>query len=293
MIYLRDNPLLREPLKAEHIKKRLLGHWGTSPGLSFTYVHLNRLINKYDLERDLPRRPGPRRAGRAGAGLPRRHVLRGLPEQGRRRGRDARVLQGVLLPRRHRQPLHAGDARLDPRRRRARLQRLARVRRGVRQPGSARHRRGRRRRSRDRPARDVVALQQVPQPDPRRRGAADPSSQRLQDQQPHAPRRASRTKSSRPLQGLRLDAALRRGRRPDGDAPEDGRDDGGVRAGDPPHPAGGARKRQADSRALADDRAAHPQGLDRPEGSGRPQGRGLLARRTRCRWPACTRTPRT
>ena len=50
MIYLRSNPLLREPLKAEHVKQRLLGHWGTSPGLSFTYVHLNRLINKYDLD---------------------------------------------------------------------------------------------------------------------------------------------------------------------------------------------------------------------------------------------------
>ena len=49
MIYLRDNPLLREPLKKEHIKSRLLGHWGSSPGLSFTYVHLNRLIKKYDL----------------------------------------------------------------------------------------------------------------------------------------------------------------------------------------------------------------------------------------------------
>jgi xylulose-5-phosphate/fructose-6-phosphate phosphoketolase len=49
MIYLRSNPLLRTPLKSEHIKQRLLGHWGTSPGLSFTYVHLNRLINKYDL----------------------------------------------------------------------------------------------------------------------------------------------------------------------------------------------------------------------------------------------------
>jgi xylulose-5-phosphate/fructose-6-phosphate phosphoketolase len=50
MIYLRANPLLREPLKAEHVKQRLLGHWGSSPGLSFTYVHLNRLINKYDLD---------------------------------------------------------------------------------------------------------------------------------------------------------------------------------------------------------------------------------------------------
>jgi xylulose-5-phosphate/fructose-6-phosphate phosphoketolase len=44
-IYLRDNPLLREPLRPEHIKPRLLGHWGTSPGLNFIYVHLNRLIN--------------------------------------------------------------------------------------------------------------------------------------------------------------------------------------------------------------------------------------------------------
>lgn len=50
MIYLRANPLLREPLTTEHIKARLLGHWGSSPGLSFVYVHLNRLINRYDLD---------------------------------------------------------------------------------------------------------------------------------------------------------------------------------------------------------------------------------------------------
>jgi xylulose-5-phosphate/fructose-6-phosphate phosphoketolase len=48
-IYLYDNPLLKKPLKLEHIKPRLLGHWGTTPGLNFIYVHLNRLINKYDL----------------------------------------------------------------------------------------------------------------------------------------------------------------------------------------------------------------------------------------------------
>jgi xylulose-5-phosphate/fructose-6-phosphate phosphoketolase len=48
-IYLYDNPLLREPLTLKHIKPRLLGHWGTTPGLNFIYVHLNRLINKYDL----------------------------------------------------------------------------------------------------------------------------------------------------------------------------------------------------------------------------------------------------
>ena len=48
-IYLMDNPLLKEPLKLEHVKPRLLGHWGTTPGLNFIYLHLNRLIRKYDL----------------------------------------------------------------------------------------------------------------------------------------------------------------------------------------------------------------------------------------------------
>ncbi|HZG50571.1 MAG TPA: phosphoketolase family protein [Pyrinomonadaceae bacterium] len=48
-IYLYDNPLLREPLKLEHVKPRLLGHWGTTPGLNFIYVHLNRLIKLHDL----------------------------------------------------------------------------------------------------------------------------------------------------------------------------------------------------------------------------------------------------
>ncbi len=43
-IYLMDNPLLREPLVAEHVKPRLLGHWGTTPGLNFVYAHLNRAI---------------------------------------------------------------------------------------------------------------------------------------------------------------------------------------------------------------------------------------------------------
>ena len=48
-IYLLDNPLLREPLKTEHVKPRLLGHWGTTPGLNFIYVHLNRVIAARDL----------------------------------------------------------------------------------------------------------------------------------------------------------------------------------------------------------------------------------------------------
>src|ERR1700735_3751267 len=51
MIYLRANPLLKEPLKPEHIKDRLLGHWGASPGLAFAYIHLSRVIKAQpDLE---------------------------------------------------------------------------------------------------------------------------------------------------------------------------------------------------------------------------------------------------
>ena len=56
MLYLCHNPLLREPLKPEHIKNRLLGHRGSDPGQSFTWVHLNRLIKKYNLD---PAKPNP------------------------------------------------------------------------------------------------------------------------------------------------------------------------------------------------------------------------------------------
>ena len=49
-LYLHHNPLLREPLKLSHVKSMLLGHWGTTPGQNFIYVHLNRVINKYDLD---------------------------------------------------------------------------------------------------------------------------------------------------------------------------------------------------------------------------------------------------
>ena len=49
-IYLLDNPLLKAPLTIDHIKPRLLGHWGTTPGLNFIYVHLNRIIKEQDLD---------------------------------------------------------------------------------------------------------------------------------------------------------------------------------------------------------------------------------------------------
>jgi len=68
MIYLQANPLLREPLKPEHIKNRLLGHWGSSPGLSFIYIHLNRLIKKFDLDMIFMAGPGHGAPGVLGPG---------------------------------------------------------------------------------------------------------------------------------------------------------------------------------------------------------------------------------
>ncbi len=57
-LYLLDNPLLREPLTMEHVKKKIVGHWGTVPGQNFVYVHLNRIIKKYDQDMILISGPG-------------------------------------------------------------------------------------------------------------------------------------------------------------------------------------------------------------------------------------------
>ncbi len=56
--YLLDNPLLKEPLKPEHIKKKIVGHWGTVPGQNLIYVHLNRIIKQYNLDMILLSGPG-------------------------------------------------------------------------------------------------------------------------------------------------------------------------------------------------------------------------------------------
>ncbi len=69
-IYLYDNPLLKRPLALADVKRMLLGHWGTTPGQNFIYVHLNRVIKKYDLQHDLRFRPGSRRSGPGGQYVP-------------------------------------------------------------------------------------------------------------------------------------------------------------------------------------------------------------------------------
>src|SRR5712664_3102221 len=62
-IYLLDNPLLKKPLKLEHIKPRLLGHWGTTPGLNFIYVHMNRIIKEQHVKEIYVAGPGHRGPG--------------------------------------------------------------------------------------------------------------------------------------------------------------------------------------------------------------------------------------
>ena len=124
---------LREPLKLEHVKPRLLGHWGTTPGQNFVYVHLNRVIKEYDL--NMIYISGP---GHGGPALVANTYLEGTyseiyPEHHAGRGGNEAALQAVLVPGRHPQPRRARDAGLDPRGGRAGLQPEPRLRRGVRQ----------------------------------------------------------------------------------------------------------------------------------------------------------------
>ncbi len=132
-IYLYKNPLLREPLKLEHIKPRLLGHWGTTPGLNFIYVHFNRMIKKYDLNAIYICGPG-----HGGPGMVANTYLEGTytelyPEHHAERRGDAEAVQAVFVSWRHSQPRRAGNAGVDSRRRRTGIRLVARMRRSLRQ----------------------------------------------------------------------------------------------------------------------------------------------------------------
>ena len=157
-IYLLDNPLLREPLRDEHVKPRLLGHFGTVPGLNLIWAHMNRAIRARDLEAITITGPG-----HGGPGVVACAYLEGTyseryPHVDARRGGPEAAVPAVLVPRRDPEPRGAGDAGLDPRGRRARLLARARVRRRLRQPGAGRLLRRRRRRGRDRAAGRELAL---------------------------------------------------------------------------------------------------------------------------------------
>ena len=194
------------------------------------------------------------------------------------RGRAAAAVPAVLVSRRHSEPRRAGDARLDPRGRRARLLAGPRVRRGVRQSGPDRGLRGRRRRGRDRAAGHGVALEQVPQSGHRRRGAADPAPERLQDRQP------DRAGADQPARSSRACSSATGTARTSSKATSRRRCTRRWRRRWTTSSRRSARSRrrarstgQAGAPALADDHPAHAQGMDRAEGGGRQEDRGILA----------------
>ena len=113
MLFLQDNPLLKEPLKMEHIKKRLLGHWGSDPGQSFTWVHLNRLIKKYDLNMIYISGPGHGAPATLSNAYLEGTYSEVYPDKSEDEEGMRKFFKTVLLPRRHRQPLHSRDSRLD------------------------------------------------------------------------------------------------------------------------------------------------------------------------------------
>ena len=273
-IYLYDNPLLKEPLKLSHVKPLVVGHWGTTPGQNFIYVHLNRVIKKYDL--DMFYIAGP---GHGGPALVGNVYLEGTwseiyPNVTQDEAGLKKLFKQFSFPggiSSHVAPTtpgsiheggelgyslsHAFGAAFD-------------------NPDLDRRLRRRRRRGGNRPAGDRVAVEQAAQPDHRRRRAADPAPQRLQDQQPDRPGPDRARGAGAVLPRLRLDAVLRGGRRAGGDAPAHGRHPGHGHRGHPADPGQRAEQDRHHPAALADDRPAVAQGLDGAESRRRPADRG-------------------
>ena len=276
-IYLLDNALLREPLTLDHVKPRLLGHWGTTPGLNLLYAHMNRAIVAARPQRDVRHRSGPRRPRARRLDVARGQLHRGLPRHHARRRGHAEAVPPVLLPGRHPEPRRARDAGLDPRGRRARLRARPRLRRRVRQPGPGRLLRGRRRRGGDRAAGRELALDQVRRSGARRRRAAGAAPQRLQDRQPDRAGAHPRGGAALAARGVRPRASLRHGRR-SRHGPPGARGRARRRARrDRGDPARRSVRRIHGAAALADARPADAEGLDGPEGGRRQAGRGNMA----------------
>ena len=127
-IYLLDNPLLREPLTRDHIKPRLLGHWGTTPGLNFIYAHLNRVIRERAL--DVLFVAGP---GHGGPGMVANAYLDGTYSEvydaiPRTENGVRALFRQFSFPGGDPQPRGTGDPGIDPRGWRARLLAVPRLR---------------------------------------------------------------------------------------------------------------------------------------------------------------------
>ncbi len=275
-IYLYDNPLLKEPLSKEHIKPRLLGHWGTTPGLNFLYAHLNRLIKKYDL--DMIYITGP---GHGGPALVANAYLEGTysevypnisaDEAGMKRLFTQFSFPGGIPS--HVAPETPGS-----------------IHEGGELGYALSHAYGA---AFDNP--DLIVACVVGDGEaetgalatswhsnkflnPATDGAVLPilhlngyKIANPDDPGPDQPRGTGAAVSR-----LRLHPVFRRGRRPRNNARADGGDAGDRHRRDQAHQDGRAQRQQR-TPALADDRAAQPQGLDLPEGNRRQAHRGLLA----------------
>ena len=294
-IYLLDNPLLREPLTAEHIKPRLLGHWGTTPGLNLIYAHLNRQIRDRDLNAIYVTGPGHGGPGAGRQRLPGGDLQRGLSAH---RPRRRRACSGCFASSRSRAASRA-TSRPRPRARSTRAASWATAcctptapRSTTRTCWSAASSATARRR----PAPLAASWHSNKFLNPSRDGAVLPilhlNGYKIAN--PTVLARIARRRARGAAARLRARAAA--GRRPTTRSPctscwRDALDRALDQIAEIQSAARAGRGRG--SAALADDRAAHAEGLDRAEDRRRPAGRGQLPRRTRCRWPTSATTPST
>ena len=236
-IYLLDNALLHEPLRVEHVKPRPLGHWGTTPGLNFVYAHLNRAIRERLLESASSsaaqamavRVWSPTPIWKARTASVTRASARTTAECGACSDNSRSLAESRATPRPRRPGRSTRAASLataspTPTARPSTIPICSSP------VWSAT--------ARPRPAaRDLLALEQIPGPSDRRRGAPDSASQRLQDRQSDHPGTYFAPGAGVPVRGLRLRAVHRRRRRTAGHASVDG--------GNPRHCPGSDRRHPA------------------------------------------------
>ena len=273
-IYLRENALLREPLTLDHVKPRLLGHWGTSPGLSMLYALLNRVIRETDSDWLYVTGPGHGGPALVAAGWLEGTYSEVYPHVGDDEAGVRALFRQFSSPGGVPSHVSVQTPGQHPRGRRARLRAGARGRGGLRQPGPHGRLRRRRRRGRDRAAVGLVAAAGLPQPAPRRRRAPGPAPQRLQDRRPTVLGRTSDEDVAAYLRSQGWDPVVVSGDDPREVFPalyaalSDAHDRSGRSAG---------ASRDVEVR-LAGDHPAHAEGLDRPRRRRRHPGAGHLPR---------------
>ena len=277
-LYLLDNPLLREPLKPEHLKRTIVGHWGTCPGQNFIYTHLNRVINKYDL--DMIYLSGP---GHGGNAMVAQDYLDGsYTEIYPNISRDAEGMKKLFKQFSFPGGIASHVAPETP----------GSINEGGELGYSLSHAFGA---VMDNP--DLIAACVVGDGEaetgplatawhsnkflnPKTDGAVLPilHLNGFKIANPTVFSRISHEEAEMFFKGCGWEPRFVEGDDPHGHAPEDGRRPGLGRPGDPAHPGVRPLHWRRHPAPLAHDRPALPQGLDRPQGGGRQAAGGLLAR---------------